>query len=413
MYKKNFFAPLLIVLLFSSNVFSNVYDNRFLPLYKRPYTKRVDKYSRFGASFFVASADHAMGMNGEEVMIPKVFGDYEMQNIGKALVVLGKPNPLLDEFQNLSLPFDIDQKINAQGLSVVYDQHIWKYLYAGTSLYLMRLHSNYSFIFDKGKSGLNRASGFTDIYDYMSKLHNAIGVTGNNYNKVGMGDMDAYIRIGNVWDYLYKMQRIDAGFSLGLLLPTGEKRCLNIPSSIPFGGNGHWGIYGQIDTELGLKDDMKLLIMLRLSKRFSKVQNDRIPVAGEQSLFGALIAPVKVDPGLTFIFSPQFWWENLRKGFGIRVGYTLAYHQCDSWCDYRPEIDKKAVLVENFNFISNPSSWANDYLNLSAYYEFFSDVENRRVAPVVSLTWDWPTFFLVGKNAPKTQKVSLGLDLVF
>ena len=49
----------------------------------------------------------------------------------------------------------------------------------------------------------------------------------------------------------------------------------------------------------------------------------------------------------------------------------------------------------------------------SRYYEFYDDIENKRVAPVISLTWDWPTFFLVGKCAPKTQNVSLGFDIVF
>lgn len=413
MYKTKFFTPFFVVLFISSKVFATVYDNRFFPLYKRPYTKKNDKYSRFGSTFFIDSADNAMGMHSEIIPIPKIFGEYKMQNIGKALVVLGKENPLLDEFQNLEFPWNIDQKLSSQGFNLIYDQHIYKYLYAGASLLCMRVNSNYSFIFNKGESGFNKTGqGFTDIYEYMSKLHNAIGVTGNSFNKFGFGDMDAYIRIGNIWDYLYKMQRIDANFTLGFLIPTGQQRCLNLPSSVPFGGDGHWGMYGQAECELGLKDDMRLLLMFRMSKRKTEVKEQRVPVAGEHPLFGALITPVKVSPGLTFIFAPQFWWENLRSGFGVRVGYTLAYHNCDTYTDLRSQVEKDAVSGD-FGALNNMSSWANDYLNLSAYYEFYDDVDNKKVEPIISLSWDWPTFFLVGKNAPKTQSVSLGLDLIF
>lgn len=414
MYKTKFFVSFFIVLLLSFEAFSNVYDNRYLPLYKRPFTKEAEqKYSRFGAGLFVASADSAMSMHGEDVMIPKLFGDYNMENIGKALVTLGRPNPLPYEFQSISLPWDISQNINAQGVSLLYDQHIYKYLYFGASLMFMRVCSNFSFIFNKGESGLNRTgSGYSDIYDYLYKMNCAVGAVSNSFNKFGMGDMDAYIRIGNIWDYLYKMQRIDAGFRLGVLIPTGVERYLDMPSSIPFGGNGHWGIYGEIDTELGLKDDMRLLLMLRLSKRFSQIRDQRLPVAQEDPLYAPLIAPVKVDPGYTVVFAPQFWWQNLRAGFGLRVGYTMVYNSGDCWTDCRSEIERENVPAD-IGLANCCASWGNDYLNLSGYYQFFDEVDNKRFSPTISLNWDWPVFFFVGKCSAKTQCVSLGLDVIF
>ncbi|MFC1842327.1 hypothetical protein ACFLYU_01585 [Candidatus Dependentiae bacterium] len=413
MYKKRYFTPLLIVLLFSSKAFSNIYDNRFFPLYKRPYTKEEDKYSRFGTSFFAMAADWAMGVHDEEIRIPRIFGCYDEEKIGQALVLLGKPNPLRDEFQNVNLPWIIDQKINAQGMSFVYDQHIWKYLYGGLSFMFMRVHSNYSFIFDREKSGLKLTDReLSDVYDSLCNLHNAIGICGRNYNQTGFGDMDFYLKLGNVWDYLYKMWRIDAGFSLGFLIPTGKERCLDIPASIPFGGNGHWGMYGQIDLELGLKEDMRLLLMFRMSKRKTKTKMQRLPIAKEHPLFGALIAPVEVSPGLTFVFAPQFWWENLRKGFGLRLGYTLVYHNGDTWKDCRSEQARENIKVD-LGCINEASEWASDYINLSAYYEFYDEADEKKFAPILSLTWDWPTFFFVGKRTPKTHRISLGLDVLF
>ncbi|MFC1841731.1 hypothetical protein ACFLYA_01545 [Candidatus Dependentiae bacterium] len=413
MYKIKHFTPLLLILLFSSNLFSMVYDNRFFPLFKRPYTKKDDMFSRAGTGFFVMSADRAVDVHGEEVLIPKIFGDYYQDRIGKALVLMGKKNPLKGEFQNVNLPWIIDQKINAQGLSFVWDQHIWKYLYAGLSFMFMRAHSNFAFIFDREESGLRLTDDeLSDLRSSLAVLHNAIGIKGHNFNTTGFGDIDCYVRLGNVWERPYKCRRVDAGLSLGFLIPTGKELCLDIPSSLPFGGNGHFGMYGQFDAEIELKEDMKLLLMFRLSKRKSKCKKRRVPIADEHPLFGALVAPVEVDPGLTLVFAPQFWWENLRKGFGLRLGYTLVYHRCDTWKDCRSQEAKEKIKVDT-KHVTDYSEWVSDYVNLSAYYDFYDETEDKCYAPVLSLTWDWPTFFFAGKRYPKMHRISLGLDVIF
>jgi len=419
MYKKKHITSLLIVLLVSAKAFSNVYDNRFFPLFKRPFSKKdEDKYSRFGASFFATSADCAMGTHDEEIRIPRLFGVfgrdevcYNLERIGHALVLMGKPNPLRDEYQNKNLPWIIGQKVSAQGMSFVYDQHIWKYLYAGVSFMFMRVHSNYSFIFDRSGFHL-KDEQLSDVHDALCCLHNAIGIKGHGYNQTGVGDMDAYLRVGHIWDRQYKMRRIDAGLSIGFLIPTGKEICLELPSSVPFGGNGHWGMYAQVDAELGLKEDMKLLLMFRASKRRSKTKLRRVPIAKEHPLFGALIAPVEVDPGVTLVFSPQFWWESLRDGFGLRAGLTLVYHDNDCWKDCRGTKAKEAV-PSDLSCINESSKWATDYINLSAYYDFYDETDEKRFAPVISLTWDWPISFFIAKNVPKTHRVSLGFDILF
>jgi len=413
MYNKKLFTPLLIILLFSSNVFSNVYDNRFFPLYKRPYSKKEEMYSRFGTSFFAMAADCAQGIHDEQTLIPKMFGCYEQEKIGYGLTLQGKPNPLRDELKNVNLPWIIDQKINAQGLSLVYDQNVWKYLYVGASLFFMRVHSNFSFLFDKQESGLKLSDAeLSGLQDSMCKMHKLIGINSHNFNTTGFGDMDFYIRVGNVWDYRYRIRRIDAGFTLGFLVPTGKEICLDIPSSLPFGGDGHFGMYGQFDAELQMREDIKLLLMFRVSKRKSKTKNRRLPIAKEHPLFGTLIAPVNVDPGVSLVFSPQVWWESLRKGFGLRAGYTLVYHRCDEWKDCRSAQAKKD-LPANLSAVMGPSEWVSDYINLSAYYDFYDDTDDRDFAPMISLTWDWPSFFFAGKRVPKTHRISLGVDVIF
>jgi len=421
MYKMKQITLFLILLLMSSKAFSMIYDNRYFPFFKRPYMKKICEcmYSRVGTSFFAVSADQAMGVHDEEIRIPRIYGEYNMENIGKGLVLQGKPNPIRDEFQNINLPWWIDQKFNGQGMSFVYDQFLGKYFYVGASCLFMRLHSNFAFVFDRQESGLKLSDDqLSDIYDSMCKLHNAIGIKGHGYNQTGFGDIDAYFRVGNIWDYLYKMRYIDAGFSLGFLLPTGKKFCIDLPASLPFGGNGHYGMYGQVDLELGLRDDIRLLLLFRYSKRKSKTCNRRVPLVKEHPLFGTLIAPVDVDPGYSIAFTPQVWWEGLRKGFGLRIGYSLVYHAEDKWtlCQIPTFPGGKsdhASIDAGLANICRTSSWATDYVNLSAYYDFYDDTKDQRVAPIISLTWDWPTFFFVGKRVPKTHRISLGLDIVF
>jgi len=422
MYKIKKVTLFLVVLLTSSKAFSTIYDNRYFPFFKRPYMKKECMESRFGTSFFVFTADHAMGVHDEEVAIPRIYGDYDMSEIGKGLVLQRKPNPIRDEFQNTPLPWIIDQKFNAEGMSLIWDQFLGKYFYMGASCMFMKLHSSFAFIFDKQKSGFKLSDPeLSDVYDSLCKVHNAIGIKGNSYNHTGFGDIDLYLRIGNIWDYLCKMKYVDAGFSLGFLAPTGKPFCLDLPSSIPFGGNDHFGMYGQLDIELGLRDDLRLLLLFRMSKRKSKTCNRRVPVAKEHPLFGSLITPVKVDPGMTIAFAPQLWWEGLRKGFGLRVGYTLVYHSEDRWSLSCPVFAKAGAdaqeVQEPLNIklsdICRNSGWATDYVNLSAYYDFYDDTKEQRVAPIVSLTWDWPSLLFVGRRVPKTHRISLGIDIVY
>ena len=168
--------------------------------------------------------------------------------------------------------------------------------------------------------------------DARRQAHQELGLCGEHSCQVGFGDIDFYLRIGKYWDYVLKFRSIQAGFRIGLLIPTAERRNIAYPSWIPFGGDGHWGIYGAIDTIFELKEDWKCGCLIRLNKRFDLTGCERIPINCEPNIYGILRAQLYVDPGVTFIFSPFVSFECLRDGFGIRVFYTLAKHVSDYWC---------------------------------------------------------------------------------
>ena len=55
-----------------------------------------------------------------------------------------------------------------------------------------------------------------------------------------------------------------------MIIPTGVKRNIDKPASVPFGGNGYWGAYISGDAEFEVKEDWKIGLLLRMSKRFSQ-----------------------------------------------------------------------------------------------------------------------------------------------
>ena len=376
-------------------------------------SKKIDSPSRFAVDFFATAANCAQGQHDDIISIPAIFGCYNQENLGQAMVILGMKNPLRDELQNLNLPWCIEGNIKAQGIFITYDQALGTYLFFGGSCLFMSVNSLQNFIFDMQESGLIPTEReISDIYDARCKMHKMLCMESQNSHQVGFGDVDLYLRLGYIWEFLYKFRRIDAGLSVGGLLATGVKRNINCPSSVPFGGNGHYGFYVSADTELEFKEDMKIGLMARLNKRFARNSTERLPLAKEHLLFGALRAPVCVCPGLTFIFDSYFSWEHLNKGFGACIGYTLVYHDEDTWSDLRLDNVKKSCPIDMGN-INCLTSWAYDYINFNLFYDFGKVKINRDIGPVVTLTWNLPAFLLIGRNAPKTHRVCFGLEVNF
>jgi len=212
-----------------------------------------------------------------------------------------------------------------------------------------------------------------------------------------------------VWEYTLKFRRIDAGLSLGILMPTGVTQELNNPASVPFGGNGHWGFYVSADALLELREDIKTGVLLRVSKRIANTKVRRMPAAGEPQIFGTVVGPARVNPGSTFIFSPYFALENLRKGLGISVYYTLTSHREDKWTDKRPD---QTVPVE-LNQVNDLSSWGSDYVTLNVFYDFGKEKVQRSVDPIISFRWDIPASLFVTKRVVRTHVVALGIEFAF
>jgi hypothetical protein len=247
-----------------------------------------------------------------------------------------------------------------------------------------------------------------------------LGLACNHVQQAGMGDVEAYLRWNDYYTYCFKLRSLEYAIRLGVLIPTGVTRQINQPASVPFGGNGHWGVYGSGDVEFEVKEDWKIGVLLRISKRFSRTADERMPVAriptttnqtipSDPQIFGVLVGPAEVNPGFTEIFSAYAEWEGIRDGLGARLQYTLINHNPDQWTDKR--VDQ--TVPSNLEQVSHRSAWASEYLTISAFYDFDKLSAQRCYRPIVRGAWDIPFTLLVGHRFVHSYKVSLGLEFSF
>ena len=246
-----------------------------------------------------------------------------------------------------------------------------------------------------------------------------LGLQPSVFKRTGFSDIDFYFRIGNIWEYLYKFKRVDVGLKVGTMIPSGVVRKIINPASVPFGGDGHWGVYSAVDFEIELKEDWKVGGHARINKRFAKTKEERLPVVGkpvlneheiflsEQQLWGGAQGRADINPGITTIFSPYARLENIREGFGLQAGYTIAHHFEDSWTDKRPVPIPPVFLEEN----EKRSKWTSEFVTVDAFFDCAQLMLPYGFAPILSFKWDVPVKLFAAKGAAKTNRVSLGIKL--
>lgn len=392
-----------------------VFDNRFFPLIQKPFISSSGRPSHIGAYLYATTASKAINDMEQNIGIPELYGKFDLGALALAFDKVGLPNPLRSDLRGQVLPFDMAGTIQAQGLEFCYYQSICEIGGLGFNWLVMHSNSRQDFF----------PRPFPDVdllyLDATRRtMFQEMGLNDAQASQAGMGDLDLYMRLGYYWEYTLKLKRIDTGLRIGTLVPAGVTTTINSPASVPFGGNGFWGLYAQLESEFEFKEDMKGGLMFRLSKRFSKTQCQRLPVTrdtknqlsypGEPNIFSPLIGQVKITPGFNLVFMPYAQLENIRAGLGIRLLYTLTNHWHDTWHDERN--DKTTVPVD-LSLVNSLSGWKSDYISLSVFYDFGKMKTQRSLDPILIFTWDIPSLFFSSEKTPTTNKVSLGLEYNF
>ncbi len=224
----------------------------------------------------------------------------------------------------------------------------------------------------------------------------------------GPSDIEVYIRLFDVQEYVYWCRKIDKSMAVGLFIPTGVLSTPNNIGSIPFGGDGFWGWYFNQAIEIELKEDWKLGFEWRIEKRFAKTINHRICIAEESNLFAPVFGPLYINPGPTAALTPYVALENMREGLGLLFKYTYIVHQADYFKDMREDQTPAA----NFLNMTKNSRWAQEYATLEFVYDL-SFKHEWSYKPLCTLTWDIPVNAMGSRGASQTTRVALGLTVDF
>jgi len=394
----------------SQRIFGMVYDNRYMPLLQRSYITCAERPSHVRGALFAMTASQAFGNGDDFLGIPEIYGPFDLGALAKSMGIAHIPmSPLLSELQDQKIPFRVDGRLQTQGANFGYRQQIGDLLQLGFTWFVMRSTSRQEFFTDRNNMNFSGTLTDASLDQALREALASLGFNQSYAHQVGASDFDAFARVGYRFDYELKCRSIDTGLRMGVLAPMGVVRCPTIPASIPFGGNGFWGMYGQFDLEIEAKEDFKAGLFARLNKRFAKTKSVRMPVTQEPSIFGVVQGDARINPGVTFIFSPYVSIEGLRGGLGLRVDYTLIKHQRDSWTDARCGTCVPVNLCQAEAF----SGWGSDYASFTAFYDFGKTKEQRSFEPLVFFTWDIPVSLFVAERSVKTNRVMLGVEFSF
>jgi hypothetical protein len=391
-----------------------IYDNRWFPWYKSPYSRTKEKQSRiYGGPFIVMAHKAANDGLDEDHRLFEVFGRYDENQVRQAIIDIGGPDffdtPALQVFKGREVIWRMSSKLSGQGVAVVYDQRISKYLSVGCSFFFMHLFSRILFKLSKHIETTVTDDQEQALDIARRAMNQFLHIEAPVQDRTGMSDFECYLRLGNVWDYTWKCRRIDAGLRVGAILPSGLSRTINNPASLPFGGNGLWGVYVAGDAQLELKEDWSVGLLAQYNQRFSRVQTMRLPVAQEQQLFGALVGPVLIHPDLTLIVAPYAQLEGIRDGLGLRAQYTAVWHFKDMFTDFRSPPQPPAMITP----LIKRSDWVAEYITLDAFYDFAKVWQDESNALLLTAKVDVPINWLVGEQAAKTVRLSFGIQLTY
>jgi len=427
------FSKLFKFLFFISLVFNSVEATRnvskFFPFLEKPSDYITKRQSNISPSVFLISSSSALGSTGGTIGIPRLYGAYDLKYVIDSIVANGNPsyNPFSGEpgyvnWNTKNIDFAVDGKIKGKGISFGLEKNLFGTDFSiGAFIPLMHVNTSIRYAFQPSNYVNSIQSATQQEVDMLNRVrrsvHSELELKGDDWSKFGLGDVDAYIKWGRLFDHVLKMKSVDFEFRLGMLIPTGEEFDRDYPSSKSFMGDGHWGAYADFVSEFELKQNWKLGFISGLVKQFKETKDIRIPVYKEPSLFSAIHGNIEVDPGVTYKLCPYFTLENITDGVHFHLRTNMVRHKRDTLTDKRSNKTVSSYLESSQSDIdevrsekSNLSRWKYTYLTLQATYDSAEAMKDWKFSPTFYLIYDYP---FGGRHVAKTHQVSLCAELHF
>lgn len=415
---QRYYILFLVLICVPTSIYSMVTDNRYFPWFNHPYNGTDHQHGCFRADPFFITGTSAWKIKpgvrqiDQETGFPDLQGELDYYQLGIALEMDGKPNPIPSDWRNVTdFPMLMPGSFQGQGISFAGYAPLTNHFGIGATFLFFRLMSQANILPAASTARqLNLAApGNQARLTQLTQDFEAIVGTQNGYIiETGVGDVDLFIRFYDVREYIFYCRKMDASVAVGLLVPTGVQESLYSIASVPFGGNGFWGWYIAPALEFELKEDWKLGFVARVQKRFARTVLSRIPIADESALFAPVIGNLNVNPGTTFMFAPYFALEDIREGLGAMVQYTVVAHLTDGFTDEREDASPAANFT---NMLAN-SSWVSEYVTVEGLYDL-SFGQPWSYKPLFTLSLDLPLSLLGARGCAKTSRITLGLTVDF
>jgi hypothetical protein len=422
-----------LTFLFIGQLKSGYIDNRNLPLWSFPFHLTKDKPSAFQVRAFAITANKAYdyfgnGSNdyGKDYSLCDLEGRYNLARVAKQLELAGYKNPLQDDLRTLdSIPFDSKGKIQAHGLWFGWFLCPNEYSFLGIDFAVLNASSSRRYKLKRSYRlafGNNVSDALTwQLYRDRQEVSLELDLCGDQYSITGVSDLDFYLGLQNRFEYCLKLRSLNLEARVGTLIPVSYKDNVFEPAAISLTGEGKYGIYGRIDITAELCEDWNLYFWTEVLGRTPRCQNFRMLVdtkdfknnfaIGVPQGYAPLIGEFIVKPGLTFGLG--FWadFAYLRDGWGVNGGYTLIHHEQDNWqlnCQDKPQYKSSFYQYERL------TTWDAEWFTVGLFHNPMLTQEGWcRYLPVFYFDWSIPVKMLIAKNAPKTNRISLGLEYNF
>jgi hypothetical protein len=405
----------LLVLGTSNMLVAWTFDNQYFPFGPLYYFPKFNGESMFDASMFAVVTNRSRGpqVGGSNGSIGsfELFGAYDLNEVARALELTGRPNPLRSQWRGNKIPYRQRGHIEMEGLSLLYQQALGSVFSFGSSIFFASLRSRPELLLisEQVDAKIIGPGDYEELDRTTRIAATELGLTNFASRQLGWGDIDVYLRAGHIWDYPYKFRRIAASAWLGGLFPSGNRRHIDQPYSLPFAGDGYWGVYLAGDLTFEVKEDITAGFLLRASKRFSEVREARVPALAEPINYGAITGQFGVDPGWVIIFTANILFEDVREGLGFGVTWQMVKKFCDHWMDLRAD----KTVPANLAGVVKLSQWHDEHLTFKMIYDFNKNREERRHSPILYFYWDFPIHGLDAVRVAEANRIVVGLQVPF
>ena len=425
MIKRRILVTFFSISFLISPIFATHTVNRYFPFLDKTEDYITQKRSYTSPALFMTTARTAFHREeGNTVTIPSLLGDYDLKDVIESVQLARQNssyNPFDDEpgyvdWNEKEIKFKVDGKVKSRGVILAHEQNIFKLPFSvGFFLPIMHVNTSQRFAFHADGSDAvvqNLNAGELELIDRVRReVHDEIGLYGDDWSGTGIGDLDVHLRYQKEFDHKLKMRTITLAMQPGILFPISSRADFNYPSSVPFMGNKHWGVYLDVVSEFELKQNWKTGLMFGFVELFRKTHNMRVPAHKESPAFSALVGDIEINPGFTFKFSPYFTLENISDGLSLQLRYDYVRHGNDIWKDVRVDKSVNTYLdrdQETKDEKYTLTKWVMHYLTMQLRYDSQEAMKNWWFKPNLYATYNYP---FKGRGSAKTHQFMFGIEL--